>query len=36
VASADKIRGELGWAAQYELTAMVSSAWEAWQAHPPA
>jgi UDP-glucose 4-epimerase len=35
VASADKIRSELGWTAQHDLASMVSSAWEAWQAHPP-
>jgi UDP-glucose 4-epimerase len=36
VASADKILDELGWTAQYDLAAMVSSAWQAWEAHPPA
>jgi UDP-glucose 4-epimerase len=36
VASADKIRDDLGWTADRDLAAMVSSAWEAWQAHPPA
>lgn len=36
VASADRIRTELGWTAEYDLASMVSSAWEAWQAHPPA
>ena len=36
VASADMIRTDLGWAAEYDLTAMVTSAWEAWQANPPA
>ncbi|MFZ0323332.1 MAG: UDP-glucose 4-epimerase GalE [Actinomycetes bacterium] len=36
VASADKITAELGWSARYNLTDMVSSAWQAWQAHPPA
>ncbi|HEX5017638.1 MAG TPA: UDP-glucose 4-epimerase GalE [Actinomycetes bacterium] len=36
VASADKIKRELGWTARYDLADMVSSAWEAWQAHPPA
>ncbi|MFL6180804.1 MAG: UDP-glucose 4-epimerase GalE [Actinomycetes bacterium] len=36
VASADKIERELGWSTSYDLAAMVSSAWEAWQAHPPA
>jgi UDP-glucose 4-epimerase len=35
VASADKIRDELGWTATRNLTDMVSSAWTAWQAHPP-
>lgn len=36
VASADKIRTDLGWTAEYDLAAMVTSAWQAWQAHPPA
>jgi UDP-glucose 4-epimerase len=36
VASADKIRTELGWTARYGLDEMVSSAWQAWLAHPPA
>ena len=36
VATADKIRTELGWSAEYALAAMVTSAWEAWQANPPA
>jgi UDP-glucose 4-epimerase len=36
VASADKISRELGWAARFDLADMVSSAWTAWQAHPPA
>jgi len=36
VASADKIRADLGWTAEYDLAAMVTSAWEAWQANPPA
>jgi UDP-glucose 4-epimerase len=35
VASADKIRRDLSWTASYDLAAMVSSAWQAWQAHPP-
>jgi len=35
VASADKIRADLNWSAQYDLADMVSSAWEAWQANPP-
>ena len=30
VASVDRIRGELGWTARYNLSDMVSSAWEAW------
>jgi UDP-glucose 4-epimerase len=36
VASADKIRTDLGWSTEYDLAAMVTSAWEAWQANPPA
>lgn len=36
VASPDKIRAALGWTATLELSEMVSSAWEAWQAYPPA
>ena len=36
VASADKIKRDLGWTARSDLPARVSSAWEAWQAHPPA
>ncbi len=36
VASADKIRTDLGWTARLDLAAMVTSAWEAWQANPPA
>jgi UDP-glucose 4-epimerase len=36
VASADKIRDELGWTATQDLTAMVASAWDAWQGYPPA
>ena len=35
VASADKITAELGWSARFDLADMVSSAWTAWQAHPP-
>jgi len=35
VASADKIRTDLGWSTEYDLAAMVTSAWEAWQANPP-
>ncbi len=37
VASADAIARELGWAATYDLRAMVESAWAGWQhRHPPA
>ena len=36
VASADKITAELGWSARYDLNDMVASAWQAWQAYPPA
>jgi UDP-glucose 4-epimerase len=36
VASADKISRDLGWAARFDLSDMVGSAWEAWQAYPPA
>jgi len=36
VAAVDRIERELGWAASRDLTAMVSSAWSAWQAYPPA
>ena len=35
VASADKIGRALHWEAKYDLTDMVRSAWEAWQAYPP-
>lgn len=35
VASNAKITAELGWQAQFDLADMVTSAWEAWQAHPP-
>jgi UDP-glucose 4-epimerase len=35
VASADKIRAELGWTATRDLADMVASAWTAWQAFPP-
>ncbi len=31
VASADRIRAELGWTARYDLEDMVGSAWEAWR-----
>ena len=33
VASADRIRRELGWTAQFGLQDMVASAWSGWQAH---
>jgi UDP-glucose 4-epimerase len=36
VASADKIRSELRWTASLDLADMVASAWDAWQANPPA
>src|SRR6478735_5403269 len=36
VASADLIRAELGWSASRGLDDIVSSAWAAWQAFPPA
>jgi UDP-glucose 4-epimerase len=36
VASADRARDELGWVAQRSLADMCTSAWSAWQAHPPA
>jgi UDP-glucose 4-epimerase len=32
VATADRIRDELGWSATRDLTDMVRSAWSAWQA----
>ncbi len=35
VASADRIRQELGWKASHDLREMVASAWEAWQHSPP-
>jgi UDP-glucose 4-epimerase len=35
VASADRIREDLGWAARYDLRAIVESAWEAWGAPSP-
>lgn len=31
----DKIRNELGWAAEYDLENMVRSAWQAWEARLP-
>src|SRR6478609_3381572 len=36
VASADRIRDDLGWSATRGLDDIVASAWEAWQAFPPA
>jgi UDP-glucose 4-epimerase len=36
VASADRARDELGWTATLGLDEMCTSAWSAWQAHPPA
>jgi UDP-glucose 4-epimerase len=35
VAAADKIASELNWQTRFDLNAMVQSAWDAWQAHPP-
>lgn len=34
VASADRIREVLGWEARHDLSDIISSAWEAWQAGP--
>jgi UDP-glucose 4-epimerase len=35
VASADRIREELGWSAQYGVDAMIESAWQGWRhCHP--
>lgn len=34
VASADLIHRELGWKATYDIDAMVTSAWQAWQLRP--
>ncbi|GAA3234717.1 UDP-glucose 4-epimerase GalE [Streptomyces sp. XM83C] len=31
VASADRIREELGWSARYDLDAMIDSAWQGWR-----
>ena len=36
VAAVNRIHSELGWQAQRDLTDMVTSAWSAWQAFPPA
>ncbi|MDN3021493.1 UDP-glucose 4-epimerase GalE [Streptomyces sp. S.PB5] len=37
VASADRIRGELGWTARHDARAMVASAWAGWvRRHPEA
>ncbi|WP_116449485.1 UDP-glucose 4-epimerase GalE [Blastococcus litoris] len=33
VASAERIRAELGWKAQHDVRDMVASAWEGWVAH---
>ena len=35
VASAERITRELGWSAEYDLDAMVSSAWSGWQLRHP-
>jgi len=35
VASADRIRSELGWTAKHDLDDMVASAWAAWQRRHP-
>jgi len=35
VASADRIKTELGWTSRYDLTDMVTSAWEAWRHRHP-
>jgi UDP-glucose 4-epimerase len=36
IAAVDRIRDDLGWSARYGLEQTVTSAWEAWQANPPA
>ena len=36
VAEVNRIHSELGWQAQRDLADMVTSAWSAWQAFPPA
>ena len=36
VAAVNRIHSELGWQAQRDLADMVTSAWSAWQAFPPA
>ncbi|MEU8588146.1 UDP-glucose 4-epimerase GalE [Streptomyces sp. NPDC048664] len=33
VASADRIRGELGWSARHDLDEMIESAWQGWRHH---
>jgi UDP-glucose 4-epimerase len=35
IASADRIRAELGWSAERDLSAMVSSAWSGWRHRHP-
>jgi UDP-glucose 4-epimerase len=35
VASADRIKAELGWTSSYDLDDMVTSAWEAWRHRHP-
>ncbi|WP_448316106.1 UDP-glucose 4-epimerase GalE [Streptomyces sp. CO7] len=35
VASADRIRGELGWEARHDAASMVASAWEGWRLRHP-
>jgi UDP-glucose 4-epimerase len=35
VASADRIRAELGWSARHDVRAMVASAWAGWCAQHP-
>ena len=34
-ADTSRIARELGWSSRFDLRDMVSSAWNAWQAHPP-
>jgi UDP-glucose 4-epimerase len=36
VASAERIKAELGWTSRYDLDDMVTSAWEAWRHRHPA
>jgi UDP-glucose 4-epimerase len=35
VASADRIREELGWSAQYGVDEMIESAWQGWRYRHP-